>query len=122
MLRLFVGSSDSQPGGSNGNEEWKSLADRFVVPPFSVLDARQGYWQNRKRAWLSLGIRSEIGRGMDIGAIPPNERDILSRSYKANATPGGSPLEAATLGKDGKAVRGDGKGRPLKNEGGRRFT
>jgi hypothetical protein len=36
-----------------------SLADRFLVPPFSVLDARQGYWQERKRAWLSIGIRSE---------------------------------------------------------------
>lgn len=41
----------------------KSLADRFGVPPFSVLDARQGYWQDRKRLWLSLGIQSELGRG-----------------------------------------------------------
>lgn len=36
---------------------------RFGVPPFSVLDARQGYWQERKRAWMSLGIESELGRG-----------------------------------------------------------
>jgi hypothetical protein len=42
-----------------------SLAERFLAPPFSVLDARQGYWQDRKRAWLSLGIRSEIGRGSE---------------------------------------------------------
>lgn len=40
-----------------------SLADRFVVPPFSVLDRRQGEWLDRKRRWLSLGIQSEIGRG-----------------------------------------------------------
>lgn len=40
-----------------------TLAERFVVPPFSVLDARQGYWQERKRSWLALGIRSELGRG-----------------------------------------------------------
>jgi Pyridoxal-phosphate dependent enzyme len=39
-----------------------TLADRFLVPPFDVLDARQGYWQARKKAWLSLGIRSEEGR------------------------------------------------------------
>ena len=39
------------------------LADRFGVPPFSVLDARQGYWQDRKRQWLGLGIQSELGRG-----------------------------------------------------------
>lgn len=39
-----------------------SLVQRFIVPPFSVLDARQGYWQKRKRAWLALGIRSDLGR------------------------------------------------------------
>lgn len=31
--------------------ESTTLMDRFIVPPFSVLDTRQGYWQNRKRAW-----------------------------------------------------------------------
>ena len=40
-----------------------SLAERFGIPPFSVLDARSGTWQERKRAWLSLGIKSELGRG-----------------------------------------------------------
>ena len=43
-----------------------SLKDRFLFPPFSVFDARQGDWQNRKRAWLSLGIQSEIGRGENL--------------------------------------------------------
>jgi ParB-like chromosome segregation protein Spo0J len=43
----------------------QSLAERFLVPPFSVLDARQGYWKDRKRAWLALGIESEIGRGKE---------------------------------------------------------
>lgn len=40
-----------------------SLLDRYQVPPFSVLDTRQGYWQEARRAWLALGIRSELGRG-----------------------------------------------------------
>lgn len=40
-----------------------TLADRFVVPPFSILDTRQGYWQEHKRQWLALGIQSEVGRG-----------------------------------------------------------
>lgn len=39
-----------------------SLADKFIVPPFSVLDARGGVWQDRKRRWLKLGIESEVGR------------------------------------------------------------
>jgi hypothetical protein len=40
-----------------------TLADRFLVPPFTVLDARGGVWQERKRQWLALGIQSEVGRG-----------------------------------------------------------
>ena len=39
------------------------LKDRFIVPPFSVFDTKQGYWQDRKRRWLALGIKSEVGRG-----------------------------------------------------------
>lgn len=38
------------------------LARKFTVPPFSVLNARDGAWQDRKRAWISLGIKSEVGR------------------------------------------------------------
>jgi hypothetical protein len=48
-----------------------NLADRFGVPPFSVLNAREGWWQDRKAAWIALGIKSELGRGapcMDDGA------------------------------------------------------
>lgn len=39
-----------------------SLLDKFGVPPFSVLDARQGYWQDRKKEWIGLGIESGEGR------------------------------------------------------------
>lgn len=39
------------------------LADRFLMPPFSVLNAREGEWQNRKRTWQAIGIQSELGRG-----------------------------------------------------------
>lgn len=42
------------------------LHDRFGAPPFTVLDARQGYWRDRKAAWLSLGIASEIGRAKSL--------------------------------------------------------
>jgi hypothetical protein len=38
------------------------LRDRFIEPPFSVLDTKQGTWQTRKRLWLEKGIRSESGR------------------------------------------------------------
>jgi hypothetical protein len=38
------------------------LAKRFVFPPFSVWNTREGFWQDRKRRWLGLGIQSEQGR------------------------------------------------------------
>ena len=38
------------------------LSTRFHVPPFTVLNAREGWWQQRKRAWIRLGIKSELGR------------------------------------------------------------
>jgi len=44
-----------------------ALLDRFVVPPFSILDTRQGYWQERRRWWLGLGLQSELGRGLEPG-------------------------------------------------------
>lgn len=43
-----------------------NLADDFIVPPFSILDTRQGYWQERKDNWLSLGLKSEVGRDDDL--------------------------------------------------------
>jgi len=54
--------------GESGNVEQarKTLAERFIVPPFSVLDARQGYWQERKKAWIALGIESEAGRDNNL--------------------------------------------------------
>jgi len=39
------------------------LSATWEYPPFSVLSARDGWWQERKRQWLALGIQSELGRG-----------------------------------------------------------
>ena len=50
------------PSPGDDSDGAGSLAAKFGVPPFPVLDARGGWWQDRKRAWLALGIRSEIGR------------------------------------------------------------
>ena len=56
-----------------------TLAERFGIPPFSVLDARKGWWQDRKRAWLDLGIRSELGRGEGDRRLPGRQPDARQR-------------------------------------------
>jgi len=38
------------------------LRDKFIEPPFSVLDSKTGNWQGRKKKWTSIGIQSELGR------------------------------------------------------------
>jgi len=42
------------------------LNERYIISPFSVLNCRDGEWQERKRRWISLGIKSEIGRGDNV--------------------------------------------------------
>jgi hypothetical protein len=60
-LKDFVASTDTNLFGEQVVRE-TSLRDKFIEPPFSVLDARTGAWQSRKRRWIDLGIKSEIGR------------------------------------------------------------
>lgn len=66
------------------NVEHKSLTDRFVVPPFSILDTRQGYWQDRKKAWKDLGIKSEVGRKENL-IDAPDKSDYMKTGCKGVA-------------------------------------
>lgn len=47
-----------------GNEiiEDVLLRDKFIEPPFSVLDSKSGSWQKRKKQWSGIGMKSEVGR------------------------------------------------------------
>jgi DNA modification methylase len=92
----LIGFSDAELGslfsfGANGEAQGGgvgSLADKFMVAPFSVLNAREGWWQQRKRAWIALGIQSELGRGENALGF---SETILSngKGRKANAQPAG---------------------------------
>lgn len=51
-------------------EEWVdselTLRDRYIEPPFSVLDTKTASWRKRKDKWLEMGIKSEIGREVNL--------------------------------------------------------
>jgi hypothetical protein len=66
------------------------LADRFVVPPFSVLDARSGRWADRKARWMTLGIRSELGRdgGATLPSLSGRIPDYYAQKRRAEAAVG----------------------------------
>lgn len=54
--------ADGTDPGSKAGATGKTLVERFGVPPFTVLDAKQGYWRDRKAAWTALGVHAEEGR------------------------------------------------------------
>lgn len=59
-----------------GNEiiEDVLLRDKFIEPPFSVLDTKTGSWQKRKNQWKRIGIKSEVGREVQYKyGFNPNE-------------------------------------------------
>lgn len=61
-LTAFEMADEDLPGEGDNEGSTASLADKFGIAPFSVLNAREGWWQGRKRAWLAIGIESELGR------------------------------------------------------------
>jgi len=67
----------------DGGAENGSLYDRFIVPPFSILDTRKGYWQERKKVWRELiGDMGESRKDTLITSIELKYKDIYTRSRK----------------------------------------
>lgn len=60
------------------NKHNSILAQSFDYPPFSVLNAREGWWQDRKRQWLALGIKSELGRDIAPTNASKNVPDYMA--------------------------------------------
>lgn len=46
--------------------QMNKLQRLFVIAPFSVFNTMAAQWRDRKTKWLSLGLRSDLGRGADI--------------------------------------------------------
>ena len=42
------------------------LRNEFIENPFTILDAKSGAWQNRKRNWIRKGIKSDVGRDASV--------------------------------------------------------
>ena len=54
--------------GHDGNKETHEIKNKFLFFPLSILSARGGAWQDRKKEWINLGIKSyESRQGMKTG-------------------------------------------------------
>ena len=71
-------------------EERVLLREKFFEPPFTILDSKGGNWQNRKRKWKELGIKSEISRE-DVRCNP----DSFGEAYGRTVMPSVSIFDPA---------------------------
>ena len=64
-LRFELEGHDEEFGDEKDSTDERkgSMADKYLVPPFSVIYTNKPDWLARKRAWVALGLHSEIGRG-----------------------------------------------------------
>ena len=71
---------------ANSKPENGTLVDRFVVPPFSILDTRKGYWQARKRTWRNLiGDNGESRNDTLITSIEIKYKDLYQSTREHRA-------------------------------------
>lgn len=96
---LFTGEPlDNPTSAKSAERKTGKLEDEFTMAPFSVWSARDGRWRDRKRAWMDLGIRSEVGRGGKLtyqinrdgtwdGKVPPGANDPQGVTFAASAQP-----------------------------------
>ncbi len=61
-LKDLLGGNEASESAAGPAEKSRGLVGDYGVAPFSVLDARSGPWQERKRAWIAAGIASQEGR------------------------------------------------------------
>lgn len=63
------------------------LRDKFIEPPFSVLDTKGGAWQNRKKAWKAIGMKSEVGRDAECNPTFDEDLDPITGLNKYGRKP-----------------------------------
>ena len=66
-----------------GNEiiQDELLRDKFIEPPFSILDTKSGNWQRRKRLWIAKGLKSEVGRDSKVITMGTTAKENNTAEY-----------------------------------------
>ena len=83
-LDVWQENSDRENSKSgNSSPANASLNYRFVVPPFSILDTRKGYWQARKKMWRELiGDMGESRNDTLLHSPEVKYKDLYQRTRK----------------------------------------
>lgn len=91
---LGVGPGVGETGLPSPQYQPVPMTEQFVVPPFTVLDARQGYWLKRRAEWQARGIQAVEARGdvlptQSEGANPELADHPTHGVFRRRATGGG---------------------------------
>jgi DNA modification methylase len=95
-----------------GRNPLGGLVEQFLIAPFSVFNARDGWWQERKSAWIALGIQSEVGRGENLLRMsdtilePDPDKRAAMQEARAEAARANKLLPGGAQGPNGKYTRG----------------
>jgi len=73
----------------------ETLVERFLIPPFSIFDTKQGYWQDRKRAWLKYMGDSGEGRSDDL--LGKGLKQLAQRGKQGNNYTNGISLTGTSV-------------------------
>ena len=78
---LNAQNGDGSGSGSQNSQPESSLFDRFIVPPFSILDTRKGYWQDRKKKWYDIiGDMGESRNDTLVTSLEIKYKDLYQRT------------------------------------------
>lgn len=64
----------------------KRLVDKYIEPPFTIINGRSPRWLERKRKWNALGIASHISREHIDGVLPVFDPKKYGKSFKTGAS------------------------------------
>lgn len=87
-FQIDVADRDDKYGG---DKETGALVRKFVVPPFSVLDTKQGYWQERKQWWLKK--TGNLSLTKEAVLLPEGSRDSDAFNFTTTINEGSSNFD-----------------------------
>lgn len=83
------GSDDTGASGAGSGSQPQSLNDIFIIPPFSILDSRQGYWQSRKKMWRNIiGDMGQSRQGKLVQSVELQYKDLYTKTAEHRKTLG----------------------------------
>lgn len=78
-------------GAGENKFEPSSLTEKFLIPPFSVFDSRQGYWQDRKKLWHGLFNSQESREDIELIAKSGQSTAVYELRNKMRSSLGREP-------------------------------